>query len=151
MKLMTTVKNGDLLKTACELVLGHQTNCKGVMSGGIAKQFKKAYPQMFKAYKSYCKNNYPLGRTMLFPIGENRYIANIFGQYGTGKGRQTDYKELESALEDLKFQMEESGLKSLALPYKISCGLAGGDWEIVSEILENCFENSGIDVTLYKL
>ncbi|EGL17721.1 hypothetical protein HMPREF9413_4472 [Paenibacillus sp. HGF7] len=38
--------------------------------------------------------------------------------------------------------------QSIALPYNIGCGLAGGDWDIVEQIIEEVFID--YDVTLYK-
>ena len=154
---MITVIDGDLL-TAGESVIGHQTNCHGVMGAGVALQLKRKYPHMFDDYRQHCNNNHCAGTTRLFRLKNGQYIANIFGQYGTGFGKQTDEEMLECAVNDLIRQMKELGLTTLALPYGIGCGLGGGEWKKVYGILVKCFTDSEaddsaqpIDVVLYKL
>ena len=39
---------------------------------------------------------------------------------------------------------------SVSIPYNIGCGLAGGDWNIVSKMIEEIFGQSSIDCVLYK-
>ena len=39
---------------------------------------------------------------------------------------------------------------SVAIPYNIGCGLAGGDWNIVYEIISKLFKNTDINCVLYK-
>lgn len=39
--------------------------------------------------------------------------------------------------------------KSLAFPFGFGCGLANGDWEIVSQMIETYFKD--MDVTIYQL
>lgn len=36
----------------------------------------------------------------------------------------------------------------IGFPYKIGCGLAGGDWDVVSAIIEREFE--GYEVEIYE-
>ena len=72
----------------------------------------------------------------------------MFGQYGYGNDKQyTDYKALEESLENMLFLIRPFK-KSIALPYKLGCGLAGGDWNIVYKIIEKVFED--YDVTIYN-
>ena len=64
-------------------------------------------------------------------------IAHLFTQeyYGnsskTGK-IYTDYKAMDKALCKLRYTYPDA---TIICPYKIGCGLAGGDWTIVSELL----------------
>jgi O-acetyl-ADP-ribose deacetylase (regulator of RNase III) len=147
---MTIIK-GDVLNCK-EDVIAHQVNCKGVMGGGVALTLKEKYPENFAKYKNYCQTVHRLGDCLV--VNENgKAIANLFGQdkYGTGQ-RQTDYDALESALTLLRIFAITNGLKSIAIPYKLGCGLAGGDWRVVSEIIDLIFDKStGIDVIAYRL
>ena len=38
----------------------------------------------------------------------------------------------------------------MAIPYKIGCGLANGDWNIVSKIIEETFKED-VKLTVYRL
>ena len=40
---------------------------------------------------------------------------------------------------------------SIAIPYGIGCGLAGGNWLTVKRILSEVFADSNVDVTIYAL
>ena len=148
---MIKIINGNLLN-ATEQVIGHQVNCMGYMGAGVALQLRNKHPDMYNTYKLRCiSDNLCLGNTHLYQIDNGQYIANIFGQHKIGRGRQTNYGSLGLAIHDLKKQMNEKELTSLALPYMMGCGLGGGSWDIVYGIIENCFENSEIDVALYKI
>ena len=126
-------------------VLGHQCNTRGVMGAGIAKTIKQLYPDVYKEYRFYCLDNTGLlGTTQLVKSKEGKCIANIFGQDNyKGRGLKTNYKALRKALEDLQYKMFCLNLKTLAIPYLIGCGLGGGEWEIVGQIINDVFgENS---------
>lgn len=148
---MIKIVNGNILN-AKENIIGHQVNCIGVMGAGLAKQIRNKYPVVFKEYKKFVdsqSNKYNLlGAQQLVSISEQKYISNLFGQKGIGRfQQQSDYEALESSLTKLLYLAETSNL-SVALPHGVGCGLAGGDWDIVYEIIDKVFQDYG--VTLYK-
>jgi O-acetyl-ADP-ribose deacetylase (regulator of RNase III) len=149
---MIKIVEGNLLD-AKENVLAHQTNCMGIMGSGLAKQIKTKYPDVFDTYYNYVyyygKFNC-LGDCQMIPVGkEDKYIANLFGQYNFGTSKQqTDYEALESALQKLKKYCIDCNL-SVAIPFNLGCGLAGGNWNIVYGIIEEVFND--YNVTIYKL
>ena len=51
---MIRFKSGDILAEDAEALV-NTVNCVGVMGRGIALQFKKAFPENFRAYSSACK------------------------------------------------------------------------------------------------
>lgn len=149
---MVKYVKGNLLD-ASENIIGHQVNAQGVMGSGLAKQIRSKYPEAYIAYKEYSEQNSPydlLGRCQLVTAGENKWVANLFGQlnYGRGKYRYTDYDALRTALTSLKEAAKRIDV-SVALPKFIGCGLANGDWNVVSEIVEEVFED--YEVTIYEI
>jgi len=144
---------GDLLNAA-EVILGHQVNCQGVMGSGIARAIRAAYPHVYESYKEKCDlqadKRQLLGECQLIGTAGGKVIANLFGQYRYGRSNQvyTNYDALRRALVQLKQQamLKEA---SVALPFNIGCGLANGDWAIVSRMIEEIFDD--YDVTLYKI
>ena len=130
-----------------EDVIVHQTNCMGVMGSGIAKQLRDKYPEVYKAYYYFCKNNKAediVGTSLICEANNGKYIANAFGQIGFGTDKQyTIYDALEKALKEVAEFAEERNL-TVAIPYKIGCGKGGGDWEIVSEIIERVIPKAEI-------
>lgn len=142
--------NGNLLDCT-ENIIVHQTNCQGVMGSGLAKQIKAKYKEVFNGYYHYCKTNEPtkiLGSALICEANDGKYIANVFGQLGYGEGLQTDYAALENALKEVYEFAKEKNL-SVAFPYKLSCGLAGGDWTKVEEMLNTIFTD--VEAKIYKL
>lgn len=148
---------GDLLKSKCQIIF-HQANCQNVMGGGIAKQIKEQFPEAYEADK-HCA--YPqetrLGKYSV-ARSNGKVIVNLYGQYGFGKGRHTDYDALESAL-CLFFEHEKKARDkygkylenvSYGIPYKMGCGLGGGNWDVVSKILEDVAEKYDITFNVYK-
>ncbi|MEK8127289.1 Appr-1-p processing protein [Paenibacillus filicis] len=145
------VIQGNLLEAAEDLI-GHQVNCQSVMGSGVARSLKEQYPTLFNAFLEFCQGKTPeslLGQVQTVETG-GKVIANLFGQlhYGRSKKVYTDYRALGQALSTLKTYAQERSL-SVALPYYIGCGLANGDWTIVSKLIDDAF--SDYEVVLYKL
>lgn len=156
---MIKIVKGDLLE-ATEDVIIHQTNCQGVMGGGVAYQIKVKYPEIDKEYKELCneiESSRLLGTIQILDLQEDgKSICNLFGQNSFGIGLQTNYEALESGLEEIKRIVKNKNNKffnkTLAMPYNIGCGLGGGDWNVVFEIIEKVFNDgeNPYDVTLYQ-
>ena len=145
---MIRIKNGDLLK-APEDILVHQVNVQGVMGGGIAKQIATQYPRTEAQYKKFCtnrKNDYGLlkGRVDMSKE-QGKYIANMFSQKSNF---DTDYKAMEEGLIKIRNYAINRNL-SVAMPFKIGCGIANGDWELVLDVINKVFKD--YEVTLYRL
>lgn len=144
---MITMKKGDLLQ-ATEKIIAHQVNCQGA-AGGLAADIFKKWP--------YAKNDYMqlihrIPGKVLFGMahftGQQRdghIICNLFGQFNPG----ADYnpKRLAQALEQLGNFARTTGY-SVALPYKLSCGICGGDWNEVRLIIEQAMD--GVDCAIYQ-
>ena len=145
--------NGDLIKSDEHVIL-HQVNCKGIMGAGIAKQIRDKYPEVFADYKEKCLAYFCrldgltlLGTVLVSHTLDGHIICNLFAQDGfKSPGRHTDYEALQKCLtkvNDLFYR------QTVALPYKMSCGLAGGDWNIVRKIIEDTLVDC--EVHIYKL
>lgn len=134
-----------------EDIIVHQTNCQGVMGHGIALQVKERYPEVFKGYYYYCKTNQPeeiLGTSLICEADNGKYVANMFGQLNYGEGLQTDYRKFRKALTEIHDFAKEQNL-SVAIPYKIGCGLAHGDWNTVFDIICEVFSDN-VPYNIYK-
>ena len=149
--------DGDLLETDVDVII-HQVNTRGVMGAGLALQIKKKYPDVFAEYYHICKNaethpEYLLGECQVISTDDGKYVANVFGEdkYWPKGVRHTDYDALEGGLKFLKMWMKTNGKKTCGCPYLLGCGLAGGSWEIVLEILRNIFGNDKeVELTIVK-
>ena len=149
---MITHKKGNLL-SAKEKVIAHQVNCFGAAAGLAAAIFRKwptaenDYMQVVKrVQKASGHTKALLGMSQL--TGQQRdghIICNLFGQYEPGPAYNP--KRLEQALEQLGNTARIMNW-SVALPYKLSCGIAGGDWDEVLQIIERTMD--GVDCVIYQ-
>ena len=141
---------GDIFDTDSDVIC-HQTNCKGVMGSGIALQIKKNFPKAYEAYVKYAKvyGDELLGMIQPVDCGD-KTIINLFGQssYGKDGKRYTDYDAFDTALDKIKTYCEVHNY-NIAFPYKIGCGLGGGDWSIIKGLIEKYFEKSDIVCQIY--
>lgn len=140
------IVKGNLLDAPFQFI-AHQVNCRGVMGAGLALQIKNKYPEVYDTYKTFC-NTYtvkpPLGKSLCVWTKDNHCIINVFGQLGYGRGQQqTDYEALYSGFAMAAEEIRNTFLNGnpcyqipIVIPYGIGCGLAGGDWEKVEEILK---------------
>lgn len=155
--------NGNLLTYPGIKVIGHQTNCLGAFGKGFALQVKKKYPYVYETYNNYCKSQSDkhnlLGTVQVLKTDDGKYIANLFGEYSFcesiapyeegGKPRHTDYDALKECLHRLHTWMVLNDKTTVGLPYKLGCGLAGGNWDdVVYPMIKKEFEDDE-DITLY--
>lgn len=149
------VYDGDLLRSKAQ-VIGHQVNCLGRMGAGVALAIRNRWPNVYPQYYYFCSGKDPaslLGKALPVKTGDC-VIMNLFGQLGVrrGAGEQvTDYTALETAMQWTASWMKQEGLTSIALPYGIGCGLGGGDWDTVLEAIHRVFDNTDIEVELWRL
>ncbi|CAL8902020.1 Appr-1-p processing protein [Bacillus pumilus] len=153
---MIRIVERNILDTTKNIIC-HQVNCKGVMGAGLAKQIKSKYPNVYKEYRQLCKDQNIkiglLGAAQFVDVNENKTIANLFAQDNYGvKTRQTNYEAMNLCLKSLKSVVTTDYSKykgcSIAIPYGIGCGLAGGDWKIVKQMIDDILGEC--DVTIYK-
>ena len=133
---MITYKTGDIFTETAEALV-NTVNCVGVMGRGIALQFKRAFPDNFKAYAARCKRNQVRpGQVFVFETGTivpPRYIINFPSKrHWRGKSRIED---IESGLESLVQEIRSRGIRSIAIP-PLGSGLGGLDWWSVRTRME---------------
>lgn len=149
---MIHVVHGDVLNSGSKFIC-HQVNCQGKMGSGVAKQIREKYPVVYTKYKRVCdrysEKERLMGRILNVPINEDKVIVNIFGQldYGYDGKRHTDISALRRACEELS-DIVQFG-ETIAMPYRIGCGLGGGDWGEVMDMLSEVFRDHLL--TLYKM
>lgn len=146
---MISVVKKDLLKMNVD-VIAHQVNCQGVMGAGLALQIRNKYPEVYATYRKYCPNSNLLGKIQMVDVGTH-FVANLFAQdkYGTDK-RHTSYEALKQCFIKLRNYAINNELHSIAIPYNIGCGLAGGDWNTVSKIIKEVFANESLAIFICK-
>ncbi len=148
---MIELARGDILQADAEALV-NTVNCVGVMGRGIALQFRKAFPENFKAYKVACdhKELQP-GRMFIYDLGRltnPRFVINFpTKRHWRGKSRMAD---VESGLEALVEEVRRLKLRSIAIP-PLGCGLGGLAWREVRPRIEEAFRDlPDVDVRLFE-
>lgn len=140
---------GDLLGADVDAVV-NTVNTVGVMGKGIALQFKRAYPDMFKEYERAAKQgDVQLGRMFVYPTGKltPRYIINFpTKKHWRARSRLSD---IRSGLADLVRVVRALDVRSIAVP-PLGCGSGGLDWREVRPVIVEALEAlRDVDVRIY--
>lgn len=148
-------ENGDLLTYTKADFIVQQCNCLTVKSHGLAESIARIFPDA----DTYSKRK-PIGaRNLSVPedrgtpgsISIHKKVINMYAQWRPGRigapyfssypespqpeTVQTRQKWFRECLEIISHSLG-SEPKTLAFPFQIGCGLAGGDWKVYQQMLE---------------
>jgi O-acetyl-ADP-ribose deacetylase (regulator of RNase III) len=135
---MIEYRKGNLLDVTRGVII-HGCNSHGVMGSGVALAVKNKYPGCFETYHLYCErrnnNQTILGDSIVYVASFELTIVNMITQkdYGAHR-RQVNYGAIAKGFSDLhnNYYIRD---QEFHFP-KIGAGLGGGDWEVISEIIE---------------
>lgn len=148
---MIEYKSGNILEEKAEALV-NTVNCVGFMGRGIALQFKKAWPENYKAYAAACrKQRVRPGRMFVFETGQlanPRYIINFpTKRHWRGKARVED---IEAGLKALVAEIRRRKIRSVALP-PLGAGLGGLEWADVRASIERALsELSDVQFVVFE-
>lgn len=132
-------KIGDMFEEPTEAIV-NTVNCVGVMGKGVALEFKRRWPDNFKAYKRLCDDvKLSPGRMFVFDSkdfldqGNHRYLINFPTKQHWRSRSKIEY--VKDGLVDFIKQVREIGIKSVAVP-PLGCGNGGLDWADVRPLIE---------------
>lgn len=135
---MIIEQGGNLLQAEAQALV-NTVNTVGVMGKGIALQFKRAFPENYKAYRKACEQGeVQLGKMFVWNAGslldtEPNFIVNFpTKKHWRSRSRITD---IEEGLDDLVRVINELNIKSVAVP-PLGCGQGGLEWSDVKPLIE---------------
>jgi O-acetyl-ADP-ribose deacetylase (regulator of RNase III) len=137
---------GDVLKVERGIIV-HGCNCRGKMGSGIAKQVKAEYPKVFARYHDdYEAIGLKLGTISFVHVAGEKIIVNAMTQENYGKEPKL-YVDYTAVRKCFRLVNEVALVDKLPVHFPlIGCGLAGGDWSIISAIiddeLDDCLEKN---------
>jgi O-acetyl-ADP-ribose deacetylase (regulator of RNase III) len=150
---------GDILRSDCDVVM-HQANCQSTMGSGIAKQIRAEFPVVYEVdCASPMTSLQKLGgftKAAVHNNGKSIEIVNLYGQlnYGADRKLYTNYEALKNALFGyLNDRLEREGTLSqlkIGVPKYMGCARAGGDWKVVTGILEAATKEFNISIHTYE-
>ena len=144
----------------------HCCNSLGAWGAGFVVPLGKRYPSAKEEYKKFIEENKGksiLGEVNEVPVGEHLYVENLIGQsflYKKPNGEiPCNYIAIETGFLNIitKWFSYNSTIHkdnqnfSIHMP-RIGCGLAGGDWQTIEEIIYRTFiDIADVDVYVYDL
>lgn len=149
------IKFGDILSVDYGIIV-HGCNAQGVMGSGIAKALRDKYPEVFEEYAKALKDA-PSNRKSILGSAQaaqikskkNLYVVNGITQefYGKDGKKYVSYAAIQAVFAQVLLMAKA---KQLPVHYPmIGAGLGGGDWAIISEIIDSVFDSSGVERTLW--
>jgi len=145
---------GDLIKLALENefdAIIHGCNCFHTMGAGIARTVKQVFPEAYVADVQDTKKGDidKLGTCSIAEVdrdGVKVTIINAYTQYQYWNEMDVDYDAVRSCMKLIKKKF--SG-KRIGLPL-IGAGEAGGDWDVISAIIEEELVDEDVTLIIWK-
>lgn len=139
---MQFIKSQDIIN-AKHTHYVNPVNCVGVMGKGLALEYKKRYPIMYKEYKALCDDKllYP-GRLHIW----NNLIINFPTKiHWKDKSR---YEWIESGLITLRNYISSLDNYNIGMP-ALGCGNGGLDFDLMKELIVNILSDCKSSITIY--
>jgi O-acetyl-ADP-ribose deacetylase (regulator of RNase III) len=132
----------------------HVCNDIGAWGRGFVMALSRRWPQPEQHYRSWHvgedKHPFALGEVQIVQVSPDTWVANLIGQRDIRAVKGFPPVRYEAIRQGLKKVAKEAKRlnASVHMP-RIGCGLAGGDWNVVSQIVDEELINTGIGVTVY--
>lgn len=153
---MVKFVTGDLFTYPGLDAIAHGCNCAGVMGAGIAKEFKRRYPENFKKYKQACKDGtFKVGGLLTFDA-QDAYILNLGTQDEfINPAKLVDIKKALKYMINFVMHMNiarsavhRDPIKTIGLP-RIGAGLGGLDWQDVKQVILD-LDTEGLELIVFE-
>lgn len=147
---MISEVNGNLLDAPVDALV-NTVNTVGVMGKGIALQFKRAHPAMFKDYASAAKRGeLAIGRMHVWHT-EQLDGPRVLINFPTKRHWRSGSKlaDIEAGLNDLVDVIRREHIRSIAVP-PLGCGHGGLEWTDVEPLIRTKLgQLENVDIRLY--
>ena len=137
-------------------IIAHCCNDAGFWNAGFARALSERFHQPERDYRRWARIlgriPFRLGQVQFVQVQPGLSVANIIGQCGIRSASNPTPIRYDSLRQGLA-RVRVRALKDDATVHmpRIGAGLAGGDWEIISAIIEDELCSHGVNVTVYDL
>lgn len=137
---------GNIFSSPAEVIV-NPVNTFGVMGKGLAADFKKKYPPMFKRYKYFCdEKKFSIGQLWIFEDAvDYRILLFPTKKHWRGKSK---IEYIDEGLKKFVSIYEQKQINSIAFP-KLGCGYGGLSWEEVQPLMEKYLSQLPIKIYIY--
>lgn len=165
------IVTGDLFNANVDFIV-QQTCCTAMIPKGLSKAVSDKYPHInpyscrkrFKYNWATQETRSDPGSIEYFPTPDSTFkgVICLYAQYTHGKpGVYKDPLNIDvpdtslDRLEYLEKCLEELYIKhtpkSVGIPFKMGCGLAGGHWPTYENIIRKWSDKYSVDVTVFRI
>ncbi len=137
--------SGDLFLSRAQTI-GHGVNTRGRMGAGVAVDFRRRFPEMYKEYRRRCHNDELAAGSYFLWTQSDPWVLNLATQAELAGASRPFVRD---ALSLLAARYEAEGITSLALP-RIAAGLGGLSWGEVKSLLDEIFADLPLPVFVYQ-
>lgn len=137
-------------------IIVHICNDIGAWGAGFVLALSRRYPEPETEYRHWYagreQNDFVLGAVQFVSVGPDIWTANLIGQHGIRRKNgdpPVRYDAIRAGLSKVAAFAIEVGA-TIHMP-RIGAGLAGGDWNIIAEILTEEVIARGVSVNVYDL
>lgn len=147
---MIRYTTGNLLEAETQALV-NTVNTKGVAGKGIALQFKERFKMNHKAYVDACKSGWLEPGKLLITTEHTMEGDKLVVNFPTKTEwfKNSTYSYIEKGLATLAKEIEERGIKSIAIP-PLGCGNGGLDWAKVRPMIEKHLGQLQAEVLVYE-
>ena len=143
---MITYVSGDLFTSPAQ-VLVNTVNTVGVMGKGIAYEFKRIYPDMFKTYRRYCENRQLTVGKLYLHRTPHKWVLNFPTKNHWRYPSRVDY--IDRGLRTFRDTHSQMGITSIAFP-ALGCGNGGLNYdEEVRPLMDQYLSRLSIPIFIY--
>jgi O-acetyl-ADP-ribose deacetylase (regulator of RNase III) len=157
---LNIIHPGNLLD-AGEQYIVHQTNCVSPSAAGLAALIFQKWPEsdIYSKrweFKGEVFPGHEPGNIVITGDGEKeRYVIHAMGQLYPGTGHDWSSNDSSKIREKYFEQCLEKiaaipDMKSIAFPWQIGCGLAGGHWPTYLQLIDQFADTVKARVSVYR-
>ena len=144
---MISFEKGDIFASKAQALV-NPVNCRGLMGKGLALEFKRRYPRMFREYAELCrKGALKPGRVQIHAGPEPPAIISFPTKDDWRSPSRMEW--IQEGLQDLKRGMEAAGLESVAIP-ALGSGLGGLPWPEVRAAIVSVLQDADFITEVYE-
>jgi DNA protecting protein DprA len=135
-------------------IIVHVVNDRTANWGGqFARALRDRYPVVQDSFRDWASaaGHLSLGHVHILDVSDELAVATIVAQRGYGESSRPriSYVSLQQGLEQVAIEASRRSA-SLHMP-RLGAGQAGGNWEVIRELIDGAFVSRGLPVTVYTV
>jgi len=138
---------GNIFESPAQTLV-NTVNTAGAMGKGLARQFKRLFPEMFKSYQLLCESGeLDVGKLWIYQTA-NKWVLSFPTKKHWRRPSSIDY--VEAGLRTFVNIYDRARISSIAFP-QLGCGNGELEWTSVKPLMKSYLKKLPIDVYIYEV